>query len=58
MQLARKMMRLFNAIPGEIRDITGKETEYFKRELDRWLGGVPHEPEIDEYRTRTNSNSC
>ena len=23
---ARKMMRLFNAIPGEIRDITGKKT--------------------------------
>ena len=50
-------MRLFNAIPGKIRDITGKKTEYFKRELDRWLNGVPDEPEIDEYRARTNSNS-
>ena len=54
---ARKMMRLFNAIPGEIRDIKGEKTEYFKRELDRWLNGVPDEPEIDEYRARTNSNS-
>ena len=54
---ARKMMRLFNAIPGKIRDIKGKKTEYFKRELDRWLNGVPDEPEIDEYRARTNSNS-
>ena len=26
---AKKMMRIFNAIPGEIWDITGKETEYF-----------------------------
>ena len=47
------MMRLFNAIPGEIRDIKGKKTEYFKRELDRWLNGVPDEPEIAEYRART-----
>ena len=50
-------MRLFNAIPGEIRDITGKKTELFKRELDRWLNGVPDKPEIDKYRARTNSNS-
>ena len=48
------MMRLFNAIPGEIRDITGKKTEFFKRELDRCLNGVPDKPEIDEYRARTN----
>ena len=54
---ARKMMRIFNAIPGKIRDIEGEETEYFKRELDRWLSGVPDEPEIDGYRARTNSNS-
>ena len=45
------------AMPGEIRDIKGEKTEYFKRELDRWLKGVPDEPEIDEYRARTNSNS-
>ena len=54
----RKLMRLFNAIPGEIRDITGLKTEAFlKRELDRWLNRVPDEPEIDKYRTWTNSNS-
>ena len=54
---ARKMMRLFNAIPGEIRNRTGIETDQFKKELDRWLNGVPDEPEIDGYRARTNSNS-
>ena len=42
------MMRLFNAIPGEIRDITGVKTEQFKRELIRWLNGVPDETEIEE----------
>ena len=44
---ARKIMRLFNAIPGEICDITGKKTEFFKRELDRWLSGVP--PTLHSY---------
>ena len=53
----RKMMRLFNAIPGKIRDIEGEKTEYFKRELDRWLNEVPDKPEMDDYRARTNSNS-
>ena len=48
----RKLMRLFNAIPGEIRDITGLKTEaILKRELDRWLNRIPDEPEINEYRT-------
>ena len=51
------MMRLFNAIPGKIRNKTGIETDQFKKELDRWLSGVPDEPEIDGYRARTNSNS-
>ena len=31
---AQKMTRLFNAIPGNIRDITGVETEQFKIELE------------------------
>ena len=48
----QKLMKLFNAIPGEIRDITGLKTEaILKRELDRWLNRVPDEPEINEYRT-------
>ena len=51
-------MTLFNAIPGEIRDITGQKTEAFlKSELDRWLNRVPDKPEIDKYRTWTDSNS-
>ena len=54
----RKLMRLFNAIPGEIKDITGLRTEaYLKREVDRWLNRIPEKPEIDEYRTWTDSNS-
>ena len=31
---ARKMERLFNCIPGHIRDITIRPTEYFKKQLD------------------------
>ena len=54
---AQKMMSLFNAIPGEIRDITGVKTEELKREMDRWLNRVPDKPEIDKYRAWTNSNS-
>ena len=54
---ARKMMRLFNAIPGEIRNKTGIETDQFKKDLDRWLNGVSDEPEIDGYRAKTISNS-
>ena len=54
----QKLIRLFKAISGEIRDTTGLKTEAFlKRELDRWLNRVPEEPDINEYRTWTNSNS-
>ena len=54
---ARKMMRLFNAMPGKIRDIAGVKLEIFKRELDNWLRVVPDAPEIDDYRAAANSNS-
>ena len=35
------MARLFNCIPGHIRDIKERPTEYFKKQLDKWLRGVP-----------------
>ena len=41
---ARKIERLFNYIPGYIRNITRRPTEYFKKQLDEWLKGVPDQP--------------
>ena len=46
---ARKMERLFNCIPGHIRDITKRPTEYFKKHLDEWLKGVPDQPKCGTY---------
>ena len=51
------MMRQFNTMPGEIRDITGVKLEVFKRELDRWLNKVLDIPDINEYRAAVNINS-
>ena len=45
----RKMERLFNALPRNIRDIKGKTVETFKRHLDEWLKRVPDTPKIDGY---------
>ena len=49
---ARKMERLFNCIPGHIRDITGRPTEYFKKQLDEWLKEVPDQPKCGVYAGR------
>ena len=49
---ARKMERLFNCIPGHIRDITGRPTEYFKKQLDEWLKDVPDQPKCGAYAGR------
>ena len=50
---ARKVERLFNHMPRYLRDITGKTTEYFKRELDRWLiNEVPDQPKCGDYAGR------
>ena len=54
---ALKMMRLFNAIPGELRDITGVKVDMFKRKLDKWLSSVPDTPIIDDYKAAAKSNS-
>ena len=54
---ALKMMRIFNAIPGELRDTTGIKLDTFKRKLDSWLSLVPDTPIIDDYRAAAESNS-
>ena len=51
--------RLFNMIPKEIRNITNCKVEKLKAVLDKWLAGVPDEPQIQGYtqsrRAPTNS---
>merc|ERR1712106_621675 len=54
---ALKMMRLFNAIPGELRDTTEVKIDTFKRKLDKWLLSVPDTPIIDNYKAAAESNS-
>ncbi|CAL4078860.1 unnamed protein product, partial [Meganyctiphanes norvegica] len=46
---AKKMERIFNALPQDIRNLTGVETDNFKRLLDKWLLNVPDTPRIDDY---------
>ena len=53
----RKMERLFNCIPGHIRDIAGRPTEYFKKHLDEWLRGVPDQPKCGTYAGRAEGVS-
>ena len=51
--------RLFNILPKELRNLTGCTVETFKRSLDKYLRGVPDEPQIPGYtalrRAETNS---
>ena len=49
---ARKMERLFNCMPGHIRNITRRPTEYFKKQLDEWLKEVPDQPKCGAYAGR------
>ena len=51
--------KLFNAMPKEIRNITGVNTDTFKKQLDKWLRKVPDEPGFPGYTSqrRANSNS-
>ena len=41
---ARRVQRLFNSIPGKIRNITDVTSDTFKRHLDEWLKKVPDQP--------------
>ena len=43
------MERLFNAIPQDIRNVTGQTKDTFKRHLDKWLRNIPDMPKIDGY---------
>merc|ERR1712033_29691 len=53
----RKMERLFNCIPGHIRDITKRPTDYFKKQLDEWLREVPDHPKCGVYAGRCEGTS-
>ena len=53
----RKMERIFNCIPGQIRDITKSPTEYFKKQLDEWLKGVLDQPKCGVYAGRCEGTS-
>ena len=54
---AIKMMRLFNAIHGELRNITRVKLDTFKRKLDTWLLSVPDTPIIDSYKAAAESSN-
>ena len=51
--------KLFNCLPQTIRNISGCDTESFKRALDGFLSGIPDEPPVHGYtqyrRCDTNS---
>ena len=42
-------MLLFIILPPNIRKITGKTTETFKKHIDKWLISIPDTPKIDGY---------
>ena len=54
---ARRMERLFNVLPSNIREITGKTTETFKKHIDKWLISIPDTPTIDDYRITVAAES-
>ena len=49
---ARQVQRLFNNIPGKLRNITGVTSDTFKRHLDEWLKQVPDQPRGGGYSQR------
>ena len=49
---ARRAQRLFNSIPGKLRNITGVTSDTFKRHLDEWLKKVPDQPRGGGYSQR------
>ncbi len=44
--------RLFNCLPQELGDPSGTSPETFKRNLDKWLEGLPDHPPIPGYPSR------
>ena len=55
--LTLMMMKLFNAISGELRDTPGIKMDTFKGMLDKWLLMVPDTPIVDNYKVAAESNS-
>merc|ERR1711888_34646 len=53
----KKMERLFNCIPGHIRNIKERPIEYFKKQLDEWLKGVSDQPKCGTYAGRCGGTS-
>ncbi len=49
--------RLYNSLPGYLRNINSVNSEIFKNRLDNFLKHVPDEPNLDHYRTAAESNS-
>ena len=54
---ANKTQRLFNCIPGKIRNLTKVTTDTFKRHLDEWLKTVPDQPRGGSYSGRVAAES-
>ena len=54
---AKRMERLYNALPPEIGKITEKSVETFKRKLDSWLKTLTDTPKIDDYGSRVVAES-
>ena len=47
---ARKIERLFNCMPNNLREITGVTVDTLKKHLDEWLmKNVPDQPKCDGY---------
>ena len=44
-------------MPKEIRNITGVNTDTFKKHLDKWLTKVPDEPGFPGYRSQRRAHS-
>ncbi|MPC28336.1 hypothetical protein E2C01_021537 [Portunus trituberculatus] len=49
--------KLYNSLPGYLRNSTNVSAETFKNRLDMFLKFVPDEPSLDHYRTPAHTNS-
>ena len=54
---SRKTQRIFNSIPGYIRNLTDITLDTFKRHLDDWLKTVPDQPRGGGYSERVAAES-
>ena len=47
-----QMGRLFNSLPYEIQKIIGMKKDTFKKEIDKWLKGIPDTPRVGGYAAK------